>query len=427
MATAGPWTLKLTLSSFALWATLIGAVVLVAGLAALIIRTVQRADAFKRSAFEALATSKDSQERYRAAVRQSESQFRAIFEGAAIGIALAEGDGRIIKANRAFTDLVGYGAEELCSKVFTEITHPADADMDMTLFRELMAGDRDHYKLEKRYIRKDGESVPVQLTVSHFPGDRSGDQLAIAMVEDIGERKRMEQSLLQSERLSALGKVTAIVAHDLRNPMFAMRQFVDALRARADQRDVELAHIADGIDQCITECGCIIDELLNVTRMDELRPRQVTVDEMITELLDHRRVPASVTLSIQLGLDGTTAAVDPDQFRRAFYNVMDNAAHAVSQTASPAARKAPSIEIRTRRQNGRLEVAVSDNGAGIPDEIMPSIFNPLFSTKPTGYGLGLPSVKKIMEEHGGGVEVESRPNAGTNVVLWLPLPEGSDA
>lgn len=362
----------------------------------------------------------DITERLRAeqALRQGESQFRAIFEGSAIGIALGASDGRIIRVNGAFARLLGYAPEELTGSIFTEITHPDDIETDMALFRELMSDRRDSYKIEKRYVRKDGGHVHVQLTVSIFPGGCDNARLAIAMVEDISERKRMEQALLSSERLSTLGKVTAMVAHDLRNPIFAMRQFLGAMRSDEYRGNGRLMSVADGIEQCIGECGHIIDDLLNFTRMDAVRLQDVTVDKLVAETLDRRHAPPGTVVKSRLGLGETSAQLDPGQFRRAFHNVMDNAIQAIAGPGD--SRTASQVEVTTRKKNGRLEVAVRDTGSGIAEDAMPYVFDPLYSTRTDGYGLGLPCVRKIMEEHAGGVEISSRPGIGTEVVLWLP-------
>ncbi len=133
------------------------------------------------------------------ALRESEERFRAIFERAAIGMSLADREGRYIEANRALQKMLGYGEEELRSMAFTEITHPDDAKADMAFHEDLIAGKLDHFQTEKRYIRKDGRLVWVRLTVSAIRDVGGEVQYDIGMVEDITERKRAEEALRESE------------------------------------------------------------------------------------------------------------------------------------------------------------------------------------------------------------------------------------
>ena len=129
------------------------------------------------------------------AIQKSEARFRAIFEEAAIGIALLDMDGRLQGSNPALQGMLGYSAEELRSKVFTDITHPDDLMADVELYQDLVAGKRSNYQMEKRYIRKDGSLVEARLTVSLVHSIGSEAQFAIGMVEDITERRRAEEKL----------------------------------------------------------------------------------------------------------------------------------------------------------------------------------------------------------------------------------------
>ncbi|MCH8259122.1 MAG: PAS domain S-box protein, partial [Planctomycetes bacterium] len=132
-------------------------------------------------------------------LRESDARFRAIFEGAGIGMALADMDGRLVESNATFQQMLGYDAQELRGMVFTDFTHPEDAAVDMALYKELEARKRHHYQIEKRYIRKDGQLVYGQLTVSLVHGNGAKPQFAIGMVEDITAHKKAEEALRDSE------------------------------------------------------------------------------------------------------------------------------------------------------------------------------------------------------------------------------------
>ena len=149
------------------------------------------------------ASARDLTERRRAeeALRESEARFRALFGRAAIGMALVDTEGNIIESNAALREMLGYGEEELRSMHFAEVTHPDDVAEDAELFERLIAGDRDHYRLEKRYVRKDGSVIWGRLTSSSIRSDEDKPRFMVGMVEDITERKRAEDTLTEERNL----------------------------------------------------------------------------------------------------------------------------------------------------------------------------------------------------------------------------------
>ena len=122
-----------------------------------------------------------------------------------------------------------------------------------------------------------------------------------------------------------------------------------------------------------------------------------------------------------MGAPGVIVELDRDHFRRAVINVFENACQAMTEEAGGERGRGQTLTLRTRPKDGRVEVAVRDTGPGIPSEVLDRIYEPLFSTKGFGTGLGLTVVKQIMEQHRGGVEIASEPGRGTEVALWLPL------
>lgn len=146
---------------------------------------------------------------------QSETRFRAIFEGAAIGIALADMEGRPVESNSTLQDMLGYSGEELRSMVFTEFTHPDDVAVDLDLYAELVAGERDHYQMEKRYIRKNGRVIWGRLTVSLVQHVEGNLRYTIGMVEDISERKQIESELAAAQRRLAESERSRFIDREL--------------------------------------------------------------------------------------------------------------------------------------------------------------------------------------------------------------------
>jgi PAS domain S-box-containing protein len=204
------------------------------------------------AAHQALAAShvRDSAEHHQTeeALQASEERFRTIFAGAAIGITLADLTGRIMESNPAFQQLLGYGGDELRGMHFSELTHPDDVQGDLCLAKQLMAGQRDQYQIEKRYIRKDGQVVWACLTMSLIRNTAGEPRFAIGMIEDITMRKRMEEGLrflAQASKLlaSSLDYETTL-QHVVRLavPFLADGFFVDLFETELSLRRLVLAH-----------------------------------------------------------------------------------------------------------------------------------------------------------------------------------------
>jgi signal transduction histidine kinase len=170
-------------------------------------------------------------------------------------------------------------------------------------------------------------------------------------------------------------------------------------------------------------CETIITELLDFARARGVQLQPTGLDDWLAELLDEYEMPAGVEISSNLKCENLELAIDREELRRAVINVLDNACGAMVPYGDGGG-DLHNLAITTRVEGGRLEMVFSDSGPGIPADIMADIMEPLFSTKNFGTGLGLPTVKRIMEEHGGGVEIESEEGKGTRAVLWLPADDG---
>jgi signal transduction histidine kinase len=172
------------------------------------------------------------------------------------------------------------------------------------------------------------------------------------------------------------------------------------------------------MERSIARCDRIINDLLDYSRLRELRRRSWEIDPWIDEVLDDQKLPKDITLIRHLGVPGRHASFDADLMRRAMTNLLENAVHALAETG--AAERL--IIVGTRAKSERLELTIGDTGPGIATDILPKVFEPLFSTKGFGAGLGLPMVKQIIEQHGGSIVIASTSGIGTTVTMLLPLP-----
>jgi len=239
------------------------------------------------------------------------------------------------------------------------------------------------------------------------------------------ELHEIREKLLRKERLAAMGQLTGTVAHELRNPLGAIMSSVAVLRIKTADTGLDLERSLSRIDRSVGRCDRIVTELLDFARARGLQPELTGLDRWLGTLLEDVRIPPDIALRRRLNLPGIEVKIDREAFRRAVVNVVDNAYQAMTDDNS-AAGHSPGrfLTLATRRKDGRIEIEITDTGPGIPEDVLPRVLEPLYSTRTSGTGLGLPTVQQIMEDHGGGLEVSSVLGLGTRVILWLPLSGG---
>jgi signal transduction histidine kinase len=245
------------------------------------------------------------------------------------------------------------------------------------------------------------------------------DTLEDRVEERSQELEQAQQELVERERLATLGRLTATVSHELRNPLATISSSVYAVREMVAGLGMAPVHRAlDRAERNIRRCDAIIEELLDYTRNREVMLQPVELDEWVREMIDEMPVPQGVAVGWELESEATVQ-INPSQFRRLLVNVVTNACEAIVESEEGTG----TITVRTERCDGRAALRVRDTGPGIPPETLERIFEPLFSTKGFGVGLGMAIVKQIAEQHAGEVEVDSTPGEGTEVTIHLPLAD----
>ncbi|MGW8247164.1 MAG: ATP-binding protein [Acidiferrobacterales bacterium] len=230
-----------------------------------------------------------------------------------------------------------------------------------------------------------------------------------------------QETLVRNERLAALGQLTATVSHELRNPLNAMQPSLYIIRNQIDPGDKNVIESVDRIDRNLKRCDRIIDELLDFTRITSLQLAEVNLDDWIKSVIGELEIDPKIKIEWDLNLTGMLLRLDPERMRRAVTNVVVNACQAMLfKEEDHPGDSANILTIQTRNTGQRLELNIRDTGPGISPGDREKVFEPLYSTKNFGVGLGMPIVKQIMELHRGGVEIESEPGKGTMISLWLP-------
>ena len=246
-------------------------------------------------------------------------------------------------------------------------------------------------------------------------------QLEQRIEERTTELRKAQQDALRKERLATLGQVTATVSHELRNPLGTIRTSLYSLRTKYQGKEMGVDKVIARIERSVDRCNRIVSELLDFSRVKELQLESTTIDIWLQDLLAEYSVPEEVTLKCEFA-SKMKIDIDRDRFWRVIINILDNAVQAITSDVDLDTQIHDKIIIlKTQVSDDWFIVSVIDTGSGMSADIIEKIFEPLFSTKNFGVGLGLPMVQNIMRQHSGKITINSQEGEGTQVNLKLPL------
>jgi PAS domain S-box-containing protein len=348
-------------------------------------------------------------ERLGLAAVESERKFRLIFERAPIGISVGR-DGIMSETNPALHRLLGFTSEELARKHFLDVTHPDDRALD-----EQHAFDTrrcDAISLDKRYVAKDGRVLDTRVRLALDVEDGLG----ISLVEDVTDRRRLEAELHEAQKLEAVGKLAAGVAHDFNNLMTAVLGYSDLILARLPEDDENRGKI-ESIREASVRASDLTRQLLAFGRKQMLQTSDLDLRDVVTGVRPALRRLAGddIRLDVHVADEPVVVSGDLVQLEQVVLNLAANACEAMAAGGT--------LAIEATSDGNQALLAVHDTGDGIDDEILGRIFEPFFTTKPVGAGpgLGLSTVHGIVGQSGGTVEVATEPGAGTTFAVRLPL------
>jgi signal transduction histidine kinase len=246
--------------------------------------------------------------------------------------------------------------------------------------------------------------------------------------ELVDERTReleiAQEELLKRERLAVLGQLTATVSHELRNPLGAISSSNFYLQRKVKEKDEKILKHFIRIDEQVMLCDSIVADLLEYTRGREVVTVKANINPWLDQLLDELLDAKNVNLSKHFHRELPRVLYDQEKMRRVIVNVIVNAIQAVEARAHECKNKGtayqPEIRVSTGSDNNCFMIEITDNGIGMDNKTLEHAFEPLFTTRARGTGLGLANVRKIITEHGGTVSIESNPGLGTCVTLTLP-------
>lgn len=248
------------------------------------------------------------------------------------------------------------------------------------------------------------------------PAARRAQAVAAQLAEANRNLQEAEAAVRRSERLAALGQLSAGLAHELRNPLGTIRASAEMLARHIPTDNPVAAELVGFIQSEVDRTNNLVTRFLEFARPLELKPARAELSEVIDRAvaqLQRHSPPFDVAVYKNYAPDLPPFEFDPDLMERVVYNLLLNAA----QASPPGA----AITVKTRALAGNAEIAVIDRGQGIPPDRQEMIFNPFVTTKPDGVGLGLAIVSKIVDLHGGTITVESEPGKGSVFRIYLPL------
>ena len=399
---------------------------------------VMRDEAGRPCFMQGLLLDISEQKRKEEMLQKSESKFRTIFERVAVGIALVSIDGQLVESNPALREMLRYGAEELRNRVFNEFIHPEDAVIDVDLDQELIAGKRDHYQIEKRFVRKDGGVVWCQLNVSLVRGGQEERPFTICMVEDITERKRLETQFFQSQKMETIGRLAGGIAHDFNNLLTVIKGYTQLSLSHIQEGDPCRENIEE-IKAAAERAAELTNQLLTFSRRQILDMKVLDLNTIVRglEKMTGRIIGEDIEMLTVLDDRLGRVKTDPGQIEQVILNLVVNARDAMPAGGKLAIETANVVldETYARTHIGvppgsYVMLSVSDTGCGMSPEIKELIFEPFFTTKEEGKGtgLGLSTIYGIVKQSGGNIWVYSEPGRGTTFKIYLPrVEEETDA
>ncbi len=360
-------------------------------------------------------------------VFESNRRLQALFDGITDAIGILDKDFRIRMLNRSMGGLFGRDTSDLLDQKWeiSPLTPVPASFVERAIVVDTFATGEPGF-FEKSISWEDGRRMAMEYYTYPIL-DASGATLQVILyLKDVTERKALEKEVLQSERLSIVGKMSEQVAHSIRNPLSAINLSAELLGDELSQFQEADTSEAWALLKSVRAEVAILSQVtadyLKFVRMPSLERTPVNCNEMIEDLLDlHAEVAASRKIQVEKELerDIPEVVLDETQMRVAIQNLILNGFDAMPDGGR--------LLVKTELENRHLAIRISDSGEGISREDQASLFTPFFTTKANGTGLGLVLSRQIITEHDGGIHFESREGAGATFIVELPLPVAQEA
>lgn len=324
-------------------------------------------------------------------------------------IHLMDLEGKVIQVNRAFEQLFGYEEADVLGKRFSTI--PESHWMEKRQMIALLLAGKKLPAQESVRVTKTGELIPVSVTVSPIR-DSDGTISAFASIcRDMRSRNRMEELLRRSEKLTTVGQLAAGVAHEIRNPLTTLRGF---LQLQTQSKSLNLSHVHLMLSE-LDRINLIVGEFLILAKPQAIKFVTKDVRDVLQDVLrflDSEAHLHNIEFRTVITDEDCLISCEENQLKQVFINLLKNAIEAMP-SGGP-------VHISIQRKSTRIAISITDEGVGIPEEMISKIGDPFFTGKETGTGLGIMVSQRIVNSHQGTLDIQSQVNVGTSVKLTLP-------
>ena len=349
-------------------------------------------------------------------LKESKSHLEAMLSGIADGVVFVNQDNKITFINEAAEAIFNLKREDWIGRDF-KYAHSEQAHRKaIQLIRDMKEGKIRSYVTE---IQKNEKTI-----YAHFsPIMHENEYLGVIFIaRDITEMKRLQNELLQAEKFALVGKMSSAIAHELRNPLVPIGGFANLIYRKAEEGS-PIKRYADIIVKEIERLESLLKSVLYFTKDIQPVKKLCNINEIIHDALflyNRTFSDKKIELNVKLAEDLPSFQVDPSKIKQVLINIFTNAIHAME-------REGGILTVETSRairdDISYCSIRITDTGVGIPEEIKKHIFDPFFTTRISGLGLGLTLTKRIVEAHGGFIEVESEEGAGTTFTIYLPMED----
>ncbi len=339
--------------------------------------------------------------------------------------------GNILIFNKGAENILGYNAEEVVGQMNIQSIYPPGVAKEV--MEKLKSPDYGGVgKLTSfpiAHLRKDGELIEGDLSASLIYDENGKEIASVGIFKDLRERLRierelreMQQALLQSEKLAAMGKLTSQIAHELNNPIYGIMNTLELLRTEVppESKRRRILELSLSETQRLAE---MLRNMLSFSKPEEEKRRPVKINELVEGiLLVMEKQMRESNIKVETYFDQTLPEVmaSTNQMRQVMLNLLKNAKEAMP--------KGGILSVRTSQGDHKVIVAIQDTGVGVPEELRDKIFEAFFTTKQKvkGVGLGLSVCYGIIKDHGGEIRVESEVDKGTTFTILLPMSSHED-
>jgi PAS domain S-box-containing protein len=341
----------------------------------------------------------------------SESKYRLIAENTSDLIMVMDKNHSISYFSPSHEITLGYQGEELSKTELCQFIHPEDIEPFKDAVKKLFAKKESSNTIEFRLKHKNGHWIEFESRCMTVTGPKNAIEHMVMISRDISERKKAEEILLQSEKLSIVGELAAGVAHEIRNPLTTIKGFVQLYKKQDSSIE-----FSDLLLNELERIETITSELLSLGKPQAIKLSKVDIRELLENTLELLQPQAYMSnTQFELNSEGENFYItcEKNQIKQVFLNILKNAMEAMKDGGD--------ILINLTSNGNNLVVSIKDKGCGIPEELLPRLGEPFYTLKEKGTGLGLMICHKIIKQHNGKITYYSKVNEGTLVEIKLPL------